>query len=202
MASSTKTIAASTAEEGDLRPHYWDPVLKQDLLVDSGSQVTAWPPDPGDKVDPSIRLKAVNGSRIDCYGHKEIVIKLGRKAYKFKAIKAKIDNPVIGWDFIRYHRWNFIWNDFGDIMVNDRKAKISQILHYKALPPDKSLGVKKLSVVSDLHSQGLSGAEAHRHMAEVAAIEALAPQATVESPPPQVQSLLEKYPDLLKENFN
>ena len=40
----------------DLRPHLWDPNADRFMLVDSGSQCCAWPPDPGDKVDPSITL--------------------------------------------------------------------------------------------------------------------------------------------------
>ena len=51
------------AEGVDLRPHYYDSASKQFLLVDSGSQVTAFPPDPGDKCDPNLHLKVVNGSK-------------------------------------------------------------------------------------------------------------------------------------------
>ena len=32
----------------DMRPHVFDGVTKKHLLLDSGSQVTAYPPDPGD----------------------------------------------------------------------------------------------------------------------------------------------------------
>ena len=49
----------------DMRPHLQDPVLGQ-LLVDSGSQVTAFPPEPGDKEVEGQLLKAVNGSKIKC----------------------------------------------------------------------------------------------------------------------------------------
>ena len=66
------------------------------------------------------------------------------------------------------------------------------------------MAVKKLSVVSDISNQGLSGQEALDHVAQLAAVQALAPQAPapVSPPPPQVQSLLDKYPENLKENFN
>ena len=56
----------------DIRPHIFDPVLKQFLLCDSGSQVSAFPPDPGDQPLKNAFLKAANGSRMDCYGHKEV----------------------------------------------------------------------------------------------------------------------------------
>ena len=84
------------AQGVDFRPHLWDDEAKSFCLVDSGSQVTAWPADPGDQVVPSMRLKAVNGSKIDCFGHKDIAIKIGRKEYKFRAIKANIQTPVLG----------------------------------------------------------------------------------------------------------
>ena len=56
--------------EMDIRPHIFDPVLKQFLLCDSGSMVRAFPPDPGDLPVRNQFLKAVNGSRMACYGYK------------------------------------------------------------------------------------------------------------------------------------
>ena len=58
------------AQGVDLRPHIWDTKSKAWLLVDSGSQVTAYPPEPGDKEVKNLFLRAVNGSRIKCYGRK------------------------------------------------------------------------------------------------------------------------------------
>ena len=65
-------VAAAESSSSDLRPHYWDPVLKMDLLCDSGSQVTAFPPDPGDREDKNVILRAVNGTKIKTYGYKEV----------------------------------------------------------------------------------------------------------------------------------
>ena len=48
-------MAASKELSVDSRPHFFDPKLKQCLLVDSGSAVTVWPPDPGDQIDPKMR---------------------------------------------------------------------------------------------------------------------------------------------------
>ena len=53
----------------DVRPHLYDGVLKKHLLCDSGSQITAYPPDPGDKPVSGLNLKAVNGAEIKCYGY-------------------------------------------------------------------------------------------------------------------------------------
>ena len=66
----------SVEEDLDMRPYLYDGNSKKHILLDSGSQVCAWPPDPGDQIDPSTRLKAVNGSGLRCYGYKEVEIKI------------------------------------------------------------------------------------------------------------------------------
>ena len=76
---------------------------------------------------------------------KQITIKIGRNEYHHEVIKADIKSPVLGWDFIRRNRFDFIWTDFGDITINDKKANISAILTYKALPLEQSLKLKKLA---------------------------------------------------------
>ena len=190
------------AQGVDFRPHLWDDASKSFCLVDTGSQVTVWPVEPGDQVDPNLRLKAVNGSKIECFGYKDIEIKIGRKDYGFRAIKAKIDTPVIGWDFLRKHRLSLAWNEFGDISINDVKANISKLLNFKSLPVEESLGTKRLSLINDLSVKGAVGQDAQELLAQVAAVEALAPQESVVDVPPQFRSLLNKYPDITKENFN
>ena len=85
----------------DFRPHLYDPQLDQFILVDSGSQCSAWPPDPGDQVDSSLVLKAVNHTRMKCFGYKEIEVKIGRKTYRYRVIKSEVDSPILGWDFTK-----------------------------------------------------------------------------------------------------
>ena len=63
----------------DFRPHLYDPGLGCHLLVDSGSQVCALPPDPGDKPMKGVFLKAANGSRI-LKKKKIFSIQIGRKS--------------------------------------------------------------------------------------------------------------------------
>ena len=60
----------------DFRPHLYNPITKEWMLVDSGSQITAWPPDPGDKLDPKVRLRAANNTYMKCYGFKDIKIRI------------------------------------------------------------------------------------------------------------------------------
>ena len=109
----------------DIRPHLFDSVLKQHVLCDSGSQITAWPPDPGDSPLPNTFLKAVNGSKLNCYGYKQVSVKIGRKEYHFQAIKADVQSPILGWDFFKHYRIGFRWNRWGDAVLFDRRADFS-----------------------------------------------------------------------------
>ena len=113
-------VRDSSGPEMDIRPHIWDPVLKQFLLCDSGSQVSAFPPDPGDLPVRNQFLKAANGSRMACYGYKEISVKIGRKPYKFRIIKAQVESPIIGWDFMKLHKLDLRWNDQDHITIYDK----------------------------------------------------------------------------------
>ena len=78
-------------------------------LLDSGSMTGVWPASPGDKIDPNIGLKAVNGESFDCYGIKEIEIKIGRKAYKMEVVIAKVKSPILGWDFFKKYKLDLVW---------------------------------------------------------------------------------------------
>ena len=59
-------------ENWDMRPHLFDKNSGDHLLLDSGAAVSCCPPEPGDTIDPSISLKAVNGAKLKCYGKKSL----------------------------------------------------------------------------------------------------------------------------------
>ena len=88
----------------DMRPHIYCNINKSFILVDSGAQICAFPPDPGDEVDPNMTLKAVNGSRLKCYGTKEVFVQIGRKKYPMEVIKTDVKHPILGWNFVRRHK--------------------------------------------------------------------------------------------------
>ena len=98
-------------EELDIRPYLFDSNSKQHILWDSGSQVTAWPPGPGDKVDPKLTLRAVNGSKLKCYGYTDVKIRVNRKTYDIKAIKTDVQSPVLGFNFTKRHRLDTRWTE-------------------------------------------------------------------------------------------
>ena len=94
-------------DEKDKRPYLYESVMDQFLLIDSGAQVSAVPPDPGDQVDPTMSLRAVNGDRINCYGTKVLEVRIGRKTYPITVIKSDVRSPILGWNFVRRHRLGF-----------------------------------------------------------------------------------------------
>ena len=106
------------------------------------------------------------------------MIRIGRKSYKYAAIKAQVDSPVLGWDFVRFHKLNFIWNNWGDLTINDPRAKITSVLKYKSIPYHNSRNHQKLSVIS--HSsqpphcpRGLPRVQAAHLAAQIASLEAV-----------------------------
>ena len=195
----------------DLRPHVFDKTLNKWLLLDSGSQCTAFPPDPGDKEDPKLFLRAVNGTRIKCFGYKNIEVKIGRKMYPFLAIKADVETPVLGWDFVKHHKLDLVWNNWGDLTVRDRKAKITSVLDFKSMPSEKSSRHRKLAKISSdplPKPSGCSGHEAEILLGQLCAIEDLGEDFIEDMeedintlPNSPYKQLLAKFPGILKQSF-
>ena len=194
--------------DSDIRPHIYDPVMDQFLLCDSGSQVSAFPPDPGDQPVSNHFLKAANGTRMSCYGYKDVSIKIGDKPYDFKIIKAQVESPIIGWDFMDHHKLDLRWNENDQITIFDKKDATSSVLHLKPLPKDQSSALKNLSLVET--EPGQSFVENPEILiSEIAAVEALG-EDIIEVhdedidilPESQYKHLLAKFPGLLKQNFH
>ena len=84
----------------DIRPRLYDKSSDTFRLVDSGSQITATVRKPEDKLDSSMRLIAVNGSKINTYGVRTIEVKLNRKSYSMPAVVCDIKQDILGMDFL------------------------------------------------------------------------------------------------------
>ena len=204
-------VQAEADKNVDIRPHLFDPVLGQTLLCDSGSQVSAFPPEPGDQPLPHVFLKAANGSRMACFGKKTVSIKIGRKPYQFEFIKAQVESPIIGWDFMKHHKLDLRWNENEQITIYDKKANISAILEFKEIPLEKSVQLKNLSLITSeagghldrelINPEVLAG--------EVAAVQALDPDEAAPHdedinivPEGPYKQILAQFPNLLKQNFH
>ena len=186
----------------DMRPHIHDKLTNEYLLYDSGAQVSACPPDPGDVIDPKVALRSVNGSRLNCYGFKEIDIQINRKKYPVKMIKTHVQKPILGWDFTRRHRLSSDWTEFGDAVIIDKKNGIRSVMKYKAIPTSHP---RKLATFSTVCAERKSSREIEF---EVSAMEALTKETEsiiddLESmPESDFKNLIKKYPELLKLQFD
>ena len=197
--------SAEVDPNSDLRPHYFDPIMKIDLMINSGSQVTAFPPEPGDVEDSNVILKAVNGTNIKTFGFKEITVKINRKPYSFRAIKADVEKPVIGWDFMRTHRLDMRWGEFGDLFLYDKRAKIAGLLNIKSIPKETSEKHLKLALMMKSEKAFVDSLPF-----QIAALEKLSesPQVLTEEenidilPDSPYKNILNNYPELLKQSFS
>ena len=213
--SAAEVYKAPKGENYDMRPHVYDGVTKSLVLWDTGSQVTAYPPDPGDAVDPSLSLKAVNGSVLKCYGYKEVEIQINRKVYQMRAIKTDVRTPILGWDFNKRYKLATDWNEWGDAVLIDKRANITHIFKYKAVPhsdPQKlhtieePVGVSSSNFSSTFGQQPSKGS--HSLVFDVASVEALEEELDVvinnleTMPESEYKELVKKYPDLLELNFS
>ena len=120
----------------DIRPRLLDKSTGTSRLVDSGSQITVTRKGPDDKLDPSFKLVAVNGSKIPTYGIKELKVKIGRKQYSIPAVICDIQQDILGMDFLTKFRLNFQWDEFdqSELYIVDRKADIKELLQIVTVP--------------------------------------------------------------------
>ena len=194
----------------DLRPHLWDPNADRFMLVDSGSQCCAWPPDPGDKVDPSITLRAVNGTRLKCYGVKEVEIKLGRKAYKMNVIKSDVEKPIIGWNFMKRYKLAMDWNEWGDVCLIDKKANTQTILHYRSVPYQEARSSASLRVRTDTATGDKSTVQTMFEMAAMQSFASDESSTTLNEVMNKIENmeeghykeLIKRFPGILKLSFD
>ena len=145
----------------DIRPKVYDSKEKAWVLLDSGSCVSCIPKKPGDKIDPSFKLKAVNGGSIPTFGSEEISIRIGRKEYSIQAVKVDIPQRILGWDFFRKHSLGFDWNDFGDLLLIDKKNGISSTLKCFKIPSESVQSVEYEEVYSEPHITTPSSAQVY-----------------------------------------
>ena len=195
--------ASMSGQDWDMRPHLLDKNSGQYMLLDSGAQISACPPDPGDQEDPSIAVKAVNHSRLKCYGYKNLEVRINRKTYPIVAIKTEVDVPILGWDFTRTHKLSTGWTEFGDAEIIDSKNKIKSILKYRAVPDTQPRRLSKIEAVP-------TGAHKppDQLIFEVSSMAALTEEteeiiSNLEAlPESEFKDLLAKYPELLKLSFD
>ena len=88
-------------EDVDVRPRFFDHLSGLWVLLDTGAQACCLPKGPGDVVDPTLALETVDGSRMPCYGKKDMEFRMGRKTYKMPVYITNTTEPILGMDFIK-----------------------------------------------------------------------------------------------------
>lgn len=122
----------------DIRPRLYDKATNQYRLLDSGSQISATCKLPGDEIDESVRLVAVNGSKIKTYGFRDIVVKINRKRYTMPAIICDISQDILGADFLHKYKLGLEWDDFDqkELYIVDKRANIKSLVQMVTVPAD------------------------------------------------------------------
>ena len=131
--------AASWVRKGvDIRPRLRDSATGQFRLIDTGAQITATCRGPNDVVSNTVKLVAVNGSKINTYGVRNIVVKINRKAYEIEAVVCDIDQDILGMDFLSKFKLGLVWDDFdqSELYIYDKKAQIKERLQIVTVPSD------------------------------------------------------------------
>ena len=95
--------------------------------------MSCFPATPQDTIDPSFKLKSVNGGTIQTYGTKVMTLRIGRKTYSIEAIIAAVPAPIFGWDVFKKYRLRLDWNDNDELVIVDKKANISQHTYFSAV---------------------------------------------------------------------
>ena len=144
-------IAAAIGQSNyDYRPRFLDGVSQQWLLLDTGSAVTVWPrrDHPESQIDKQCTLRAVNKTKITTYGTTVRQFRIGRKTYNKKVIIADIESPVVGWDFIKEFRLDFVWDINGEEEVDlvDKKACIKTRLKLYKVPDGTPLDIESIAM--------------------------------------------------------
>ena len=159
----------------DIRPKVFDSISKQWVLLDSGSCVSCHPAGPDDVVDPSFKLKSVNGGIIDTYGTKLMTLRIGRKAYSIHAVIAAVPQPIFGWDIFKKYSLSLEWNQWGDLVITDKKANISSPLKYVTVDSNTISRVKSAT-------NSLAAEQSHFEMECMKRIEAISIGENEEAP--------------------
>ena len=83
-----------------------DKLSGKTCILDTGSQVSLWPPAASTSrlAGFSPKLIAANGSQIKTFGYESREIKIGKTSYSFVFIVASVARPILGLDFMqRFH---------------------------------------------------------------------------------------------------
>lgn len=185
--------------EVDIRPRFYDHISKQWILLDTGAQVSIAPPQEGDTLDPHLRLEAVDGSNLPCYGKKNMSVRIGRKTYHQNIFISNTSEVIFGMDFIMKNKIEFFWGEFGDYYMYDRKSQTRTLLQFIKIPKQT---LPRACAVKVVASSSLSHHNSPWQAFQAAAVDSITAQNPLPNTiPPKYQQLINKYPEILTPDF-
>ena len=184
----------------DLRPKLFDNVTKSWRLLDTGAMLSVVPPQPGDVQSDSIVLEAVDGSKIKTYGQRNQEVRLGRKTFKIKCVIADVKESILGWDFIQKNRLNFIWDQWGELYLQDSRSQIKTRLRYIPLPHGQVPRASSITPESTNSPGQVSPDSPEAQVFYAACVAALGKEEKVKIEP-KYEDLINKFPGLLTPSF-
>ena len=173
-----KLVEAIAVMENDIRPRVLEEINGNWILVDSGSAVTAWPKTeyPEAILDQTCSLQAVNKSSIKTYGTTVRHIQIGGKSYQKEVIIADIPKPIIGWDFVRQHKLDFIWDHATEEIylcdqITSMRTKMrmdgeKMDLRVESVTPESSAQIV-FTMVTNTNATGKPKSSSRNHTSEV-----------------------------------
>ena len=114
--------------------HVTDENTGERWLVDGGALLSIIPPTPQQRLKGpnTTKLKAANGTNINCYGSLNRTIKIGTHCFEFDFVIADVQTRIIGADFLaKYY-----------LAPNHRDALLIDLQDYSTLPAQHARGFK------------------------------------------------------------
>ena len=118
--------------------HVTDRLTNQKFLVDGGALLSIVPPTPRQRLKGpnETKLKAANGTNIDCFGTETRTIVIGRQTFVFEFIIADVQSRILGADFLAKNY----------LAPNHRDANIINLQDYTTLPAQHARGYKSIPI--------------------------------------------------------
>ena len=155
---------------------------------------------PEDALDPHLRLEAVNGSEINCYGKKDYSIRLGRKTYHIQAVISDTSETILGMDFIKKYRLDFRWGEFGDYYLYDPISNSYTLCEF-VRTSHTPLRLASLAISATRKRELFSKSEAAFQSFAISSLKELAPESIPKNIPLAYQKLIKEFSSILTPDF-
>ena len=115
-----------------------DNLTSNKYLVDGGALLSIVPPTAAQRrIGPNeTKLKAANGTDIDCFGTVDLTIQIGTQTFVFNFIIADVQTRILGADFLASNY----------LAPNHRDAELINLKDYSTLPAEHARGFTSLPI--------------------------------------------------------